>query len=95
MAERSKGRKQTKSNQTNVAKWIMQNTIFMLPRASRRIKRSAFGLEAEGPVRKVSYILPHKLAGNGNPSMHSLRIRGGKGGQRRVSVLELVPNTGI
>ena len=35
--------------------------MFMLHRTSRGIKRSAFVLWAEGPVQKVSYILPQKL----------------------------------
>ena len=42
-------------------------TIFIVRRASRRLKRSAFGLWAEGPVRKVSCILPSQADRNWKP----------------------------
>ena len=52
--------KRTKSNLTSVAKWIVRMTIFILHRASRRIKRSAFGLSAGRTVWKIIYTLHHK-----------------------------------
>ena len=46
-------------------------------------------------LQKLSYILRHKLIVTGNLSMHSLRVWGGKWGQYKVSVFELVQNIEI
>ena len=43
----------------------------------KKVRVRALG---RGPVRKVSYILPHKLIVTRNPSMHSLRVWKGECG---------------
>ena len=64
----------------------------MLHRSSCRIKRAAFESYAEGPVRKVSNILPQPAFQAALPTCLQHVWRGGRG-QHRVIVLKVISHT--